>query len=161
MSQQRQSSDTGARVAAGAAFVFGVFAVVGIGIGLTGYIMIGELGGDGGGGLLSGIVSLVVYLFAALVGPTVACLASVRAAPSLPRSLSVAGATTGAASFVGFLVMVTVALLLVGAASSGGDGGGTVDLAESIGTLVRAGLPSALVAVVATLFVRMLDSPAA
>ena len=138
--------------------ILAVFAILGVGIGLTGYLMIGALGGGGGSQLFSGLFALVVILFAALVGPVVAVAVTLHVDESLGDALGPASLTAAVGNFVGFLVMGLLVVILLSIRLSGGggggEGGGSLDVGSYVGTLVKAGFPSLLVAVAVTALTR-------
>lgn len=137
--------------------IVAVFAILGVGIGLTGYLMIGALGGGGGSQLFSGLFALVVILFAALVGPVVAVAVTLHVDESLGDTVGPASVTAAVGNFVGFLVMGLLVVLILSLRLSGGDGGGgggSLDVGSYVGTLVKAGFPSLFVAVAVTALTR-------
>ena len=135
------------------AVILAVFAILGVGIGLTGYLMIGALGG-GDSQLFSGLFVLVVILFAALVGPVVAVAVTLHVDESLGDAIGPASATAAVGNFVGFLVMGLLVVLILSLRLSGGGGGGSLDVGGYGPTLVQAGFPSLLVAVAVTALTR-------
>lgn len=150
------------------ALVVALFAVVGVGLGLTGYISIdaanqqfvdnaeGEFM-QGIGQLFVGVLVFQSGIMTFFLGSVVASVGAVSIA-SVTESRMESVITNGAASFVGFYVMVVLTLVIMLAAFSSGDGSGggtTSDGGQSIGDfgrfakpLVIAGLPTTLVGLV-------------
>lgn len=137
-----------------------VFAVIGIGIGLTGFFpmeyVVNQFSATGGGQiaqaigqLFVGLVFLQSFLMAMFLAPTVAGLTGLVSAFSLNDrgSAAIAG---GVGAFVGFYVMVIIAIVIMSAAMPAGDGGGSsgqqaADLSQLLGTIIKSGFPSGLV----------------
>jgi hypothetical protein len=145
-----------------AGWILGVFAVVGIGLGLTGYVAIDALQGALGGGesamaqTLGQFFSLFVFFMALVVvfflGPVVAMVSGLIAGAIVWEPLDgvVAG---GLGSFVGFYFMLFLSVpLLFLALDAGGGGGGTstgaqpqFDAGSLVVPAVLAGLPTGIV----------------
>jgi hypothetical protein len=140
-----------------------LFAVVGVGLGLTGYVGIGWLqhrfaaGAEGGfarnmAGLFASVVFLQSALVATLVGPVVAAVAGVGVGRSLRQSTA-AVLCGGFGAFLGFFVLTTVAVFLMATAlpaSGGGTGGGSpAGAGQVLGQLWLAAVPTAFVGAVA------------
>lgn len=137
-----------------------VFAIIGIGIGLTGFFpmeyVVNQFSATGGGQiaqaigqLLVGVVFLQSFLMAMFLGPTVAGVTGLVSALSLDDrgSAAIAG---GVGGVVGFYLMVIIAIVIMSAAMPAGDGGGTggqqaTDLSQLLGPLLKSGFPSGLV----------------
>lgn len=140
------------------ALVVAAFAVVGVGMGLTGYWGMSWLEGQLVGSSQSEMANAFGQMFVALVfvqsafialftGPTVATLAGLTTGTSL-RDGRQAAFVGGAGAFVGFFVMVVLAIGIMAAGfstGSGGDGGqSTIDAGEILGEMWKAGVPTAL-----------------
>jgi hypothetical protein len=100
------------------AAVVGVFALVGLGLGLTAVVVLSRIGGDTGGQLLSGLFVLVVLSVTLLLGPVVAAVVGLGVADEGRYGVAFVGTA------VGTLVMVVlVAVLVTVGGPGGGDGG--------------------------------------
>lgn len=117
-------------------YVVGLFALVGAGFGITGYLIIDLLASANtpGGQFLSAIFSLALLAIVLLIGPVIAVYSSVRAADGLYDELRTAYLTSFVSNFAGYLVMVLIAVLFIGAAmsSSGGGTGATTQQTAQI-----------------------------
>lgn|GEM_PF-3621317 len=139
----------------------GLFAVVGVGLGLSGYISINaatQTLADGNLQDAGGFVQTFVFLIALqsafvvfLLGSVVATVTGSRIADEA-SSLKEAMVANGAASFVGFYVMVGIALVIMlaaigsgGGSGGGGTGGGGIDMQQFISPVIQIGIPTGLV----------------
>lgn len=144
----------------------GLFAVVGIGLGLSGYISINAvrdffMNAETGevGPLAQTFVALValqttfvVFLLGSIVSTVTGSRIAAEASSTKEAMLA-----NGAASFVGFYVMVALALVIMFAAvgsgdasgGGGGGGGGNVDLGQFVSPILQVGIPTGLVGVAA------------
>lgn len=154
------SIDNPVKIAKTTGITIAVFAVLGVGIGLTGffpmeYIVNQFSSTDGGqiaqaiGQLLIGVVFLQSVLMSMFLGPTVAGLTGLLSSLSLNSrgSAIIAG---GVGGFIGFYLMVIIAVVIMSAALPAGDGGGTsgqqaTDLSQLLGPILKSGFPSGLV----------------
>ncbi len=142
--------------------VIGVFAIIGAGLGLTGFFPL-ELANDefvGGsqgdlaetmGQLMIAMVFLQSVIMALFAGPTVGALSGLLSGYSLQDSKR-AVFVGGIGSFVGFYIMVAFAIVIMSMAISGGDGGSgqqTVDTGELLQPALKAGLPTGVVGALA------------
>jgi len=133
------------------------FALVGVGLGLTGNIGISfvgdQLGAGGDAPILNAFVYLV-FLQSALIswflGPVVALVSGIR--NSRQSSAMVAGISTSVGSFVGFLVMTAVAIAVMAvalpetAAQSTGSSSSAGDvLGELVRPMIVASIPTTVV----------------
>lgn len=143
------------------ATVVAVFAVIGVGIGLTGYIGISWVNAsfDTESGFLGPLLIILVLfqsvIFTFLVGPTVAGLTGLltgRAVNSAKRAPLIGGA----GAFLGFYVMalIAVALMFLAFPESATAGGGNASANASsnpysarntMSPLIKAGAPTAVV----------------
>jgi hypothetical protein len=138
-----------------------LFAVVGVGLGLSGYISMGAveqlLLGDSGqeaGAFAQSFVALIALqatFVVFLLGSIVATVTGSRIAAET-SSFKEAMLANGIASFVGFYVMVAIALVIMlaalgsGDASGGGGGGGSpVNIGDVAGPILQIGIPTGLV----------------
>lgn len=142
-------------------FTVGVFAIVGVGIGLTGFFpleyVVGEFSTTEGGQfaqaigqLFIGVVFLQSIMMAMFTGPTVGGLTGLVSAFALEdRASSVV--VGGLGGFVGFYVMVLIAVIVMSMAMpSGGDGGQATmgqatDLSRVLSPILKSGLPTGIV----------------
>lgn len=136
------SNSSGASIAKIVGLTIATFVIIGVGICATGFIGInfsaGLLSGDSGSGLFTGLMVLMIFFTSVVVvlfaGPIVAGSAGIFAGMSLENP-SRAAVVSGAASFVGFYLMVLIAMsiIVVGAGqalpedATGTDGGGGTD----------------------------------
>lgn len=144
--------------------IVAVFAAVGVGLGLTGYLslswMQGTLTSSGQGEfanaigqMLVGVILLQSVILTFFTGPTVATITGLVGG-AVTASRKRAAAINGAGTFVGFYVMVVVAVFVMtqaygGGGSSGGSSESTFQMGKALGTAMKAGIPTAAVGVVA------------
>ncbi|MFC4451194.1 hypothetical protein [Halorussus aquaticus] len=144
--------------------IVGVFAAIGVGLGLTGFISIGWIEGTFTSADQSGFANSLGQMFVGLVflqsviitfftGPTVAALAGLVTGISKTSKTRAAG-ISGIGAFVGFYIMVLIAILVMSMAystsgGSGSGGSGSFDLVNTLVTAAKAGIPTAAVGVVA------------
>lgn len=140
----------------------GVFAVVGVGLGFTGffpmeYIVDQFSATDGGefaqaiGQLFIGVVFLQSVMMAMFTGPTIGGLTGIMSGLSLNDRAS-AAVVGGVGGFLGFYIMVLVSIFVMSLAlpSTTGTGGETgvqqsTDLGQIITPVVKSGLPTGIV----------------
>ncbi|WP_049897606.1 hypothetical protein [Halorubrum distributum] len=151
----------------------GLFAVVGVGLGLSGYISINAvkqffMNAETGevGPLAQTFVALVALqttFVVFLLGSIVSTVTGSRIAAEA-SSTKEAMIANGAASFVGFYVMVGLALVIMftavgsgDASGGGGGGGGNVDLGRFVSPILQVGIPTGLVGVAAGGILQKLD----
>lgn len=152
----------------------GMFAVIGVGLGLSGYISMGAverlLVGDGGqeiGAFAQTFIALIALqstFVVFLLGSVVATITGSRIAAEA-SSMKEAMVANGVASFVGFYLMTGIALVIMLAALGSGDGsgggGGGGDLGINIGDVARPiiqiGIPTGLVGTAAGGILHQLD----
>jgi hypothetical protein len=148
--------------------VVGMFFIVGLGVGATGYVGVSWLDAElvesatgqtqSFGQLFVGLAFFQSVLFAFLVGPAVASLAGLRSAAQLASDRDVA-LVAGLGSFVGFYLM---AFLAVGVLSLAVEGGGPDQFGVELGTVVlpllRAGIPTGVVGLLTGLLAYRLGS---
>lgn len=146
----------------GVGMIVGVFAAIGVGLGLTGYISVGWIQGtftnpDQGefansiGQMFVGLVFLQSVIITFFTGPTVAAITGLLSGLSESSRTRSAG-IGGLGSFVGFYVMVVVAIVVMSLAygSGGGSGGSeSFDMGQAFVTAAKAGIPTAIVGVIA------------
>ena len=121
---------------------------MGAGIGLTGYVgspIVFEslpIGSSlfGADDQVSEVFGVLVMLIAFLFGPIIAALSGFLTAASI-RERKMAAIVAGVGSFVGFYVMVVVAVVGIGA---GAPGGGP-EFWEHVGAVALAGVPTGAV----------------
>jgi len=132
-------------------YPLGLFGIVGVGLGLTGIVILGALGG--GATLFSGLFALLVIAFALLTGPIVAAV--VGAQPSRDDGDTPQYGLVFVGNAVGYLLMMVLVLVIltVGIAAlsaGGGSAGGTTGTTGGGGGSVNLGqylLPVLLIAV--------------
>lgn len=143
--------------------IVGVFAAIGIGLGLTGFISLGWIEGaftnpdqsemaNSFGQMFVGLVFLQSVIITFFTGPTVAALSGLVTGISKASKTRAAG-ISGVGAFIGFYVMVLIAILVMSMAySTGGSGSGgstSFDFGNTLITAAKAGIPTAAVGVVA------------
>lgn len=137
------------------------YAVIGMGLGLLGVILLLQFGvGEEGGGLISGILSIVILAFAVLSGPVIAAFIGYATSGTGIGSLRARAANSSIANGIGFAVfgIVVVSILFAGlavlvnggggeaAAGGGGEGSsGPLEIAELITLIVLMMIPNAAV----------------
>lgn len=117
-------------------YVVGLFALVGIGFGITGFLIIDLVasaiastigGGTGAGGgaataFVMTLFALPLLVIVLLIGPVIAVYSGLNARDGLYQEPRTAYLTNFVGNLMGYLVMVTIAVLLVNAAFGGGGG---------------------------------------
>lgn len=143
--------------------IVGVFAAIGIGLGLTGYISLGWVESTFTSADQSEMANSFGQMFVAIVffqsvivtfftGPTVAALSGLVTGISQASRTRAAG-ISGVGAFVGFYIMVVLAIVVMSLAYGSGGGGsggsGSIDLINAFTIAAQAGIPTAAVGVVA------------
>lgn len=104
------------------------YAIIGAGLGLLGIILLLQLGvGEGDGGLIGGLLSLIVLTFAVLCGPIIASFIAYATAENGIGDIRTRAVNSGIANGIGFAVFaIIVAVILFGGLAllaGGGDSG--------------------------------------
>ena len=145
-----------------AGITIAIFAVAGLGLGLTGYIGMGfaeDSLGTGGGGedpfadAFIAIVFLQSILVTLFAGPLVAVISGVISGHVLQDRIG-SIFVGGAGSFVGFFIMIVLAVIIMSMGFSGGGGsttGGGGPLGETLRPMIQAAIPTTLAGAVAGL----------
>lgn len=126
--------------------VIGLFAVIGVGFGLTGIVAVEFVAGSTTGGQFVGAL-LLISLFAVLLftGPIAGAFSGLRVADRLNENAGTVYLTSFVATAVGYFVMVVVSVLLLGLVVGGGDattgGGSLFDLLDLVIPLVLLAIP--------------------
>ncbi|MFC7166209.1 hypothetical protein [Halospeciosus flavus] len=135
-----------------AGLVVAVFAVVGVGLGLTGLVGLSWVKSRVGGGAfgMGQVVTTLAFLQSAvvtlLIGPTVGgIVGAILGRDATPGGARDGAFAAGVGSFFGFYVLAGLALFLMSLALGGGDGGGGANLGDLVVPVVQAGVPTALV----------------
>jgi len=115
--------------------IVGIFALVGFGIGSTGGVAISQLGG----GIASGILTLVVLTVSFLLGPVVGIVAGIRSGGQHGRT-SRALLASFIGSIAGYIVMMIIMFISLGFVSSVLMGSGGTTAAQSTTTSSGGGL---------------------
>lgn len=145
-----------------AGLVVAVFAAVGVGLGLTGFVGLSWVKSRVGGGALGvgEVVTTLAFLQSAvvtlLIGPTVGgvvgAVVGTGAGPGASGDERERAFAAGVGSFFGFYVLALLALFLMSLALGGGDGGGGgANLGDLLVPVLEAGVPTALVGAAAAL----------
>ena len=109
-------------------YVVGLFTLVGIGFGTTGFLIIdliasnflGDLGA--GGQAILAFFSLPLLVVTLVIGPVIAVYTGLKANDELYREPRTAYLTNFVGNLTGYLVMVVVTILLINLAFGGGGG---------------------------------------
>jgi hypothetical protein len=143
------------------------YAVIGVGLGLLGVILLSQLGGEGGtsGALISGILSIVVLSFAVLSGPLIAAFVGYATAKNSFGGIKQRSMNSGIANGVGFAIFgIVVGVILLagltfviggggdGGASSGGGSGSPIELGKFSTLVILMIIPNAFVGGTITFF---------
>jgi hypothetical protein len=150
-------------------FAVGLFAMVGLTLGLTGAFAFSYFNEGGAtSGILTGLLSIIVLTIGFLLGPVVAMVVGLRVYGSDADS-DTKYTTSGIGSFVGYIVMIVVLVLvltvsfgLIGAggqagtgtgtdgAGTAGDGGGVLSIGDLLLPLIGFAIPTGIMGVGAT-----------
>jgi hypothetical protein len=125
----------------GVSKVFGIFAVIGIGLGASGALVISAVGGGDDTGFAEGIATLQAIGLFFYLAPIVAAIAGVYCLyvfESKKDGIKVAAS----GSFIGFYIMFFAAFLIMSLGISGGGGGGGSDFSFISDNIVQIGLLS-------------------
>jgi hypothetical protein len=143
-------------------FTIGLFAVIGVGFGLTGIVILALVAGGGsgvGGGILAGIflISLLVVLL--LTGSIVGAFCGLRVAERLRGNARTTYLTSFVGTAVGYVVMVAIAVVLIGLTAGGGGGqtgggGGFFNIVNLLVPLIVLAIPVGLTGVGSSFLVR-------
>lgn len=144
-----------------AVLTIAIFAVAGLGLGLTGYIGMGfaeDSLGTGGGGedpfadAFIAIVFLQSILVTLFAGPLVAVISGVISGHVLQDRIG-SIFVGGVGSFVGFFIMIVLAVIIMSMGFSGGGSttGGEGPLGETLRPMIQAAIPTTLAGAVAGL----------
>lgn len=103
------------------------YAIIGIGLGILGIIILFQFGGDSSGGIVGGLLSLVILSFAVLSGPIIAAFIGFATAENSLGDVKNRTVNSVIANGIGFAVFgIIVAILLVaGLDIITGSGGGS------------------------------------
>jgi hypothetical protein len=145
------SQSTLAQIRGELAFPLGIFASVGLGIGLTTIVILSELGGGGdGAGLVTGFFSLMVIVVALSMGPVLAAIVGLHMARRPQAPGYVPGATGCAIGYLVmvFIVLVSLAIAIPSSGGSSGGGGGGFDIVGWLVPVIAVMLPTGGVAAV-------------
>lgn len=121
--------------------VFGLFAVVGVGLGVSAAVVIEGIGGAGENELAAGVIAAQALSIFFFVAPVVAAVAGVYAMIQFP-SRKEAVQVGGAGSLFGFYLMFFAAFLVLSIAGGGPD---PSFISGNVTGVVLASVPSALV----------------
>jgi hypothetical protein len=103
------------------------YAIIGIGLGVLAVIILFQLGGDSGVGIVGGILSLVILSFAVLSGPIIAAFVGFATSGNALGDVRTRTINSGIANGIGFAVfgIIVATILFIGLAAISGGGGGT------------------------------------
>lgn len=127
-------------------YTIGLFAEIGLGFGLTGFIILELIASGGELAVQFGtwMFSLALLLVTLLIGPVIAAFSGLRIAEGLREEARTVYLTSAVGNFVGYLVMVIITVLLI-AATGGGGGNSIFDLGKLLVPLIALAIPVALV----------------
>lgn len=140
------------------------YSIIGGGLGLLGFIIILQLGGEAGTTILGGILSLVILSFAVLSGPIIASFVAYATARNGIGDIRTRSVNSGIANGIGFVVfgIVVIVVLFAGLSlfTSGGGGGtsigggntGIAGRGNVITLIILMGIPNSLVGGAVTFF---------
>lgn len=135
-------------------YTIGLFGMIGLGFGLTGFLLIEVVSQNiidvAFAPLAFGIILLALTF---LIGPVIAGFTSIRIAEGLRADALTIYLTSAIGNFVGYFVMVLVTVLLIAATGGGGSGSGTTggssgsvfDLGDLLLPMLAMAIPVALV----------------
>lgn len=107
-------------------FVIGLFAVIGVGFGLTGIIVVEMIAGSGddiGTQILTAVFLVALLVVLLLAGSIIGAFSGLRIADRLDETARTVYLTSFVATAVGHFVMVVIAVVLIGLVTGGGGGG--------------------------------------
>lgn len=142
-----------------------LFGLVGIGFGLMGAVSLNQFGS----GLFSGIVYLVILMFAMFSGPVLAVVVSLRLADYTRKKNSTTYLMCFIGNIAGYLVMISIVVIMLiiglsftfggggGSGVSSGSSGGSFDFSLLIPVLAMS-IPTGLTGVGAAFFHRPLPT---
>lgn len=143
------------RIAKEVGKVAGLFVILGIGLGLAGYVgldqFVPEPSGenDFGAAFIGALLMFQAIFFMYFIGPAMAVVTGIYTGrhSNERNNSAIAG---GAGAFVGFYVMFIIAFLIMSLAfpeTGGGDGGGGggTSLGDTINQMIIMGIPTGLV----------------
>jgi hypothetical protein len=134
--------------------VLGLWALIGLGLGLT-PVLLGALGP--GGAMVGGMVGFGLAFGA---GPLIGGVVGLALSNKLPIDTGPAGVVSGVANYVGFVVMVLVFGIIFMIQTSGTGGGGGGQLGQVVVPLLVSGVPVAITAGGATALGKKVNYPA-
>jgi hypothetical protein len=138
-------------------YTIGLFAEIGLGFGLTGFLVIELLAsGDGfGAQFVAAILTVIILGVTLLTGPVIAAFSGIRIAEGLREEARTVYLTSAVGNFVGYFIMVVITVLLIaatgggvnpGTVTGGGGGGGSLfDLGDLLVPMIALAIPVALV----------------
>lgn len=113
------------------------YIVVGAGLGLTGYLILGQLMGGGSGegsfaaSLIGGVAAISITLTTVLLGTTIASVFGLRLADAVPEDDSTTAVASTVGCYAGCVLMALVAVVFIGAQLGGGGGSSSAQSAAS------------------------------
>jgi hypothetical protein len=124
------------------------YAVIGFGLGILSFILLSQFaGGIFVGEIIRGVISIVIFLFAFLIGPIIAAFTATVASPkdNMPAKSQVIN--FGIAASLGFVVFSIILLLMLSISlnlfAQGQTGG--ISLGQSLPIIILLTLPNAIV----------------
>lgn len=113
----------------------GTYAVVGAGIGLTGYLILGQLLGGSedsfAASLIGGVAAISITLITVLLGTAIASVFGLRLADDVPEDDTTTAVASALSCYLGYVLMGLIAVVFVGAQLGGGGGGSSAQSAAS------------------------------
>lgn len=142
-------------------YTLALFALVGVGLGLTGYLGVDQVaGGDGSGQLMSAMLAVTALGVALFVGPVVAVFTGLRISDRMRQTDRAVYVTSFVGNAAGYLVMVVITVVLLASSLSGTGGsasGGSFELGELFVPMILLSIPSGLVGLGSTYLDRETD----
>lgn len=135
-------------------YTVGLFAEIGLGFGLTGFVVLDLIiesigGNDFGAQFVAAVFALILLSLTLLIGPVIAAFSGIRVAEGLREEARTVYLTSAVGNFVGYFVMVVITVLLIaatgGVGGSGGGGGNIFDLGDLLVPMIALAIPVALV----------------
>ena len=155
-------------------YIIGIFSLVGVGFGITGFLVLQLVAGSGGTSsqIFAAIFALSLLGIVLLLGPVIAVYSSLNTANGFYHDARTTYLASFVSNFAGYLIMVVIAVLLIGAALGGGGSAGsgttteqttstgdTFDLGSLAIPMIALAIPVGLVGVGSTYLHRKRNTP--
>lgn len=120
-------------------YIIGIFSIIGFGYGLTTFLAIDHIGGDGqAGAVIGAILATVILMFALMSGVVISLIMGFHLTTRLSGTTRTQYVTGFFGNMAGYIVMTVITVLFMGFSLSGGggDGGGTTSSATNLSDLL-------------------------